>query len=98
MNRIISDILEFLTICKKNYYTIPENERGEIQHRLYFHQKQLNELVERLSIVKECSKCKGTFPATTKYFYNDVSAKEVLRPECKECHSNSKKEFYRKNK
>jgi hypothetical protein len=98
INRIAIDTLEFLTICKKNCYTIPEYERGEIQHKLYFHKKQLDKLVERLSIVKECSKCKGIFPATMKYFYIDVSAKEGLRPECKKCHSNAKKEFYRKNK
>ena len=98
INKIVNDTLEFLTLCKKNCYTIPEYERGEIQHRLHFHKKQLDKLVERLSIVKECSKCKGIFPATTKYFYTDVSAKEGLRPECRKCHSNSKKEFYRKNK
>jgi hypothetical protein len=98
INGLVIDTLEFLTVCKKNYYTIPEYERGEIQHRLHFHKKQLDKLVERLSIVKECSKCKGTFPATRKFFYTDASAKEGLRPECKKCHSNAKKEFYRKNK
>ncbi|MFW9940128.1 MAG: hypothetical protein ACFFFT_03750 [Candidatus Thorarchaeota archaeon] len=98
INTIMSDTLEFLTVYKKNCYTIPEYERGEIQYRLHSHQKQLDELVEHLSIVKECSKCKGIFPATTRYFYTNISTKEGLRPECKKCHSNAKKEFYKKNK
>ena len=98
INRIVSDALEILTVCKRNYYNISEDDRWDIQQKLHSHQKQLDEVVESLSIVKECSKCKKTFPATRRYFYTDVSAKGGLRPECKKCHSNAKKEFYNKNK
>ena len=98
INRIVRDILEILAVCKKNYYTISEHDRGNVQHKLHFHQNQLDELVENLSIVKECSKCKKKLPATTRHFYTDVSSKGGLRPECKKCHNNAKKEFYNKNK
>ena len=98
INKIVSDTLGILTICKRNYYTISEDERWGVQHKLHFHQKQLDELVERLSILKECSKCKRMLPATTNYFYSDVSGKGALRPECKKCHNNKKKESYYKNK
>ena len=98
INRIVSDTLEILTVCKRNCFAIPGRSRWDVQHKLHFHQKQLNELVEQLSIVKECSKCKRELPATTSYFYSDLSARGGLRSECKECHSSAKKKFYNKNK
>ena len=98
INRIVSDTLEILAICKRNYYNISEHDRWGIQQKLHSHQKQLDELVERLSIVKECSKCKRRLPATAGYFYSDMSSKGGLRPECKKCHNKVKKEFYSKNK
>jgi len=98
IDRIVSDTLEILAVCKRNCYNISDYERWNVQHKLHFHQEQLDELVENLSIHKECSKCKRMLPATTNYFYSDVSGKGALRPECKKCHSNAKKEFYNKNK
>ena len=98
INNLVSDTLEILTLCKRNNYNISEHDRWDVQHKLHFHQKQLDELVESLSILKECSKCKREFPATTRYFYTDLRARAGLRPECKKCHSNAKKEFYNKNK
>ena len=96
INRIVSDALDILAVSKRNYYNVSEDKRWDIQQRLRSHQKQLDELVERLSIVKECSKCKREFPATTRYYYSDISGRGGLRPECKKCHNNAKKEFYKK--
>lgn len=47
---------------------------------------------------KQCSICKGSFPATTEYFYkNKSNKKDGLHPYCKKCASEKSKKYQKDN-
>lgn len=48
--------------------------------------------------MKECSTCRGPFPATTDFFYRKNNTKDGLSYDCKTCASAYGKKWYRDNK
>ena len=96
IERITDDIISLLTICKREKFTLSQKEQWNYQHIFSTHQRHLDELVEKLGIIKKCSKCSTDYPATSKNFYPDKNTRTGLRPECKLCYSKAKKIYYQK--
>lgn len=96
INCIVDDIIELLTMCKRKQFILSQNEQWDFQHKFSSHQKYLDELVEELGLVKECTKCNTHLPATSAYFYPDKNTRTGLRSECRACYSKAKKLYYQK--
>lgn len=94
-NLIVSDVINLLTTCKQVGYSIQDYERLKFRQKIFSNQKNLDELVEELHLIKECSKCKSKYPATSRFFYSDKKSRNGLRNECKDCYSKAKKEYYK---
>lgn len=92
---IVIDINDLLNACKREQYNLSLDEQWEFQHQIFAHQKQMDEIITNLGLFRECSKCSKQYLATSKYFYPDKSTRTGLRPECKECYSKAKKDYYR---
>lgn len=93
---IVTDITMVLGLYIKRGYSISEGEQWDFQHKAIIHQKNLDSLIERLQLLRQCSKCKEKYLATSKFFYPDKMARKGLRTECKYCYSKAKKEYYLK--
>ena len=94
IDNIVDDIINLLAICKRERFILIQNEQRDIQHKFSSHQRNLDKLVEELGLVKECTKCNTRLPATSRYFYPDMSTRTGLRSECRACYSKAKKEYY----
>ena len=96
IDKVVEDIINLLTICKKQKFTLSQDEQWNYQHKFSTHQQHLDELVEKLGLIKKCTKCNTDYPATSKNFYPDKNTRTGLRPECKLCYSKAKKIYYQK--
>jgi len=97
IDSIVYDIIDFLKTSKRGQYNLSLDDQWKFHHQISAHRKQLEELIIKLGLVSECSKCGKLYPATGRYFYPAKSARIGLRPECKDCYSKAKKDYY-KNK
>lgn len=91
IDMLIADINKTWNRFKKEKFFISEEDKRKFQWFLQDYQNILNELLEKNGVVKVCSKCHQAISSTTHYFYRDRSAKDGLRPECKQCHQISKR-------
>ena len=91
----IKDINEAWNYYRSMNYSLSPEETSEFRFKLKEHQRKVDNYIEEYSIVKQCSKCKKEFPATSQYFYKDRSVKDGLRAECIECHRMLQRKSYR---
>lgn len=95
---ILSDISQILEQCLESNYILPETKKQKILERLDTHEGTLSRTIEQYTLLKVCSKCGKTYPATHKYFHKDHQAKDGLRRDCRQCHLTAKKEAYYQKK
>lgn len=93
---IINDIINLFSLYQEEHYNMTIEKQKDFHYKFLNHIRCLDALIEELGLLKECSKCKREYPATNKYFYPDKKSKTGLRPECKDCYSKAKKEYYLK--
>ena len=91
----IKDINEMWNYYRNMNYSLSQEETIEFRLKLKKQQKTVDEYIEKYLIVKQCSKCKREFPATSKYFYKDRSVKDGLRTDCIECHRLLQRKSYK---
>jgi hypothetical protein len=95
IDSIVYDIINLLETSKREQYNLSLDDQWRFQHQVLFHRKKIEELITTLGLFSVCSKCGNHYPATSKYFYPDKSARIGLRAECKDCYSKAKKDYYK---
>ncbi|MHA2182311.1 MAG: hypothetical protein ACXAAH_12910 [Promethearchaeota archaeon] len=96
---IVEDINDIWNYYRINSYSLTPEETSDFHLKLKAHQRRLNEYIEKYSIIKQCSRCKREFPATSNFFYKDRRVKDGLRPDCIACHRTlQRKKYVRKVK